>query len=106
MELLKEFQNTSKRNIFMLCILGINCSLLFPFLSAYPVWFKQPVIICKSNTKEFNCSENYACSTKNITYIVDKSKSLSLSTRFSLICGKRSEQRKAISRWNFCWHIF
>ena len=99
MEFFQQLKNAPSQNIYLLLILGLNCSLLLPITAAYPIWFKQPNIICHNQGKSFFCNEEYACNNKNssMTYSISRENSLSLSSTYSLICDRKKYERISIS---------
>jgi hypothetical protein len=67
------------------------------YIIGYPLWFKEPEIICHNrvNGLSSSCSEVEAC--LNGDYTIVKSSSMSFTSEKELICEKAEIKRKAIS---------
>ena len=100
MEIIDILKNIKLKNYLIFSLLGLTASYFFPSLNGYPIWFKEPDFICKNqtnNNSSFSCEESLFCSSKYITYEIEKTSLRSITREFSLFCQKKSQQRKSMS---------
>ena len=99
MEIIKTLRKSNLKDLIFLIQLGFTIGYYFTILNGYPIWFKQPLILCKNKVTNltFLCEENYVCNSSNITFTIEKSSFKSMANEFFLLCERKSEQRKSIS---------
>ena len=95
LEVIYNHGNANNRKLLLAISLFYGLSSLY--IIGYPLWFKEPDIICHRKLGEIDslCSEVEACKIGNYTII--RNSSLSFTSEKGLICEKAEIKRKTIS---------